>query len=60
VHSASLALLGKTMTAIINHKRKKTGSEMLPFGKRKTIFISDLAQLCQAGGAAIYDDRSQQ
>jgi len=60
VHSASLALLGQTMTTIINHKRKKTGSEMLPFGGKKTIFIGNLAQLCPAGGAAIYDDRSQQ
>jgi len=47
------------MTAIINHKRKKTGSEMLPFGGKKMIFIGNLAQLCPAR-AAIYDDRSQQ
>jgi len=30
------------MTAIFKHKRMKTGSEMLPFGGRETIFIGDL------------------
>jgi len=32
----------QTMTAISNHKCTKTGSELLPFSGRKTIFIRDL------------------
>jgi len=54
--AASLALLDQTMTAIFNPKHNKTGSEMLPFGGKKMIFLGDTVQLRPIGGAAIYDD----
>jgi len=50
-----LSLLDQTMTAIFNPKHAKTGSEILPFGGKKMIFLLDLAQLRPIGGAAIYD-----
>jgi len=54
--AATLALLDQTMTAIFNPKHTKTGSEMLPFGGKKMIFLGDPAQLRPIAGAAIYND----
>ena len=41
-NDSSSNFLRQTMTAISNRKCMKTGSEMLPFSGRKTIFIGDL------------------